>query len=89
MSKVVGRIVDLEREAARLRESYTQRKKTVLEKSQKLKNKRHSEYLEVRYVDCNSFYNTVMIMDLSDSTARRIDRKAISELTQIFNESDV
>ena len=86
MSKIVGRIVDLEREVAKLRESYTNRKRTVLEMSQKLGNERHGKYLEVRYVDGNSFYDTVMIMDLSDSTARRIDRKAISELTKVMND---
>lgn len=88
LSNLMCKIVDLEKECENLHISVNSIRKSVVEMSKSLAQDRHKEYLTLRFVKCNGFYDTVMKMNLSDSTARRIDRKAISELTRIINATD-
>lgn len=87
LSNIMCRIVDLEKECEKLRISADNTRKTVTELAEELTQEQHREYLMLRFVECNGFYDTAMKMDLSDSTARRIDRKVISDLTRVMNES--
>lgn len=86
MANIVGRMVDLLKEIEDLDELIKDRKSLVYRMSDKLSNDRHSQYIKLRFLEKNGFYDTVMIMDLSDSTARRIEAKAISEITRLINE---
>lgn len=85
MANIVGKIVDLERTIRRLEENLHERRQLVTELAAEISNDRHSQYIKLRYVKCNPFFDTVMIMDLTDSTARRIDRRAVSDLTKVIN----
>lgn len=87
LSNIMCRIVDLEKECEKLHISADNTRKTVTELAEELTQEQHREYLMLRFVECNGFYDTAMKMDLSDSTARRIDRKVISDLTRVMNES--
>ena len=88
MANIIGRMVDLLKEIEDLDEIIRDRKSLVYRMSDKLSNERHSQYLKLRFLEKNGFYDTVMIMDLTDSTARRIEAKAISEITRLINESE-
>ena len=85
MAKIVGRIVDLTEEVEDLDRMIDAKKSFLTKAGEKLSGNRHRTYLKVRYIDQNGFYDTVMIMDLADSTAKRIDKNMISELTKIIN----
>lgn len=85
LSNLMCKIVDLEKEAERLRISADGTRKTVLELAEDLVQEQHREYLTLRFVECNGFFDTAMKMGLTDSTARRIDRKVVSELTKSMN----
>lgn len=88
MANIVGRMVDLLKEIEELDEIIRDRKSLVYRMSNKLSTDRHSQYIKLRFLEKNGFYDTVMIMGLTDSTARRIERKAISELTRIMNTAE-
>ena len=85
LSNLMCRILDLEKECKNLRISVDKTTKTVLEVANSLTQEQHRDYLVLRFVECNGFYDTVMKMDLSDSKARRIDRKVISDVTKALN----
>ena len=85
MANIVGRMVDLIREVDELDEIIRDRKSIIYRLSDKLSNDRHSQYIKLRFLEKNGFYDTVMKMELTDSTARRIERKAISEITRAMN----
>lgn len=87
LSNLMCRILDLEKECEKLRIRADNTRKTVTDLAEELTQEQHREYLMLRFVECNGFYDTVMKMDLSDSTARRIDRKVISDLTRVINDS--
>ena len=86
MANIVGKIVDLEREMYQTNKIIEHRRAECEEITKKMPDKRQRDFLTVRYYDGNGFYDTVMILDLKDSTAKNIHRKAISEFTKIFNE---
>ena len=88
MANIVGRMVDLIREVDELDEIIRDRKSIIYRLSDKLSTDRHSQYIKLRFLEKNGFYDTVMKMELTDSTARRIERKAISELTRIMNTAE-
>lgn len=85
MSNLVGRLVDLLHEIEEMDEVIGNRKSFVTRMCQKLHDDRYSQWIILRFVEKNGFYDTVMKMGLTDSTGRRIDRKAISELTKVMN----
>lgn len=87
MANIVGRMVDLLKEIEDLDEIIRDRKSLVYRMSDKLSNDRHSQYIKLRFLEKNGFYDTVMKMELTDSTARRIEAKAISEITTLMNET--
>lgn len=86
LANIVGKIVDLEHEMYRTEKIIKHRRAEFEEIVNKFTDERQRDFLTVRYVDGNGFYDTAMIMDLSDSTARRIHRKAITQFTILFNE---
>ena len=86
MSNIVGKIVDLEREIYDRDKIIKKRRAEFEDISQKMKNDRQREFLTLRYYDGNGFYDTAMLMDLKDATAKRVHRKAITEFTTLFNE---
>lgn len=88
MANIVGRMVELLREVDELDEIIRDRKSIIYRLSDKLSTDRHSQYIKLRFLEKNGFYETVMKMELTDSTARRIERKAISELTRIMNTAE-
>ena len=88
MANIVGRIVDLTEEVKGIDGIIHERTAFLLLASDNFSDKRYQKYMFTRYIDCNGFYETAMRMDLSDSTARRIDRRVISDLTKIMNEKD-
>lgn len=88
MANIVGRMVDLIREVDELDELIKNRKSIIYRLSDKLSTDRHSQYIKLRFLEKNGFYDTVMKMELTDSTARRIERKAISELARIMNTAE-
>lgn len=87
MTNIVGRMVDLLREIENLDDMIADRKSFATRAIGKMSNDRHSQYIKLRFLEKNGFYDTVMIMELTDSTARRIERKAISEITSMVNDS--
>lgn len=88
MARVVGKIVDLERKISHSEKIVAKRRKEFEEISGKMSDDRQRDFLTTRYYDGNSFYETVMILDLSDSTARRVEKRAISEFTKLKNDHD-
>lgn len=82
LSNLMCKIVDLEKECERLRISADNTRKTVLELADELTQEPHKEYLLLRFVECNGFYDTAMKMGISDMKARRIDRKIVSEISK-------
>ena len=86
MANIVGRIVDLEKKIERSEEIIRKRRSVVDNITQSMPDKRQVEFLTIRYIDGNGLYDTAMLMDLSDSTAKRVHRKAIAEFTKIYNE---
>ena len=86
MANLVTRMIDLIVEVGECDEIIERRIEFLKMVGQELSNIRHQTYLRLRYVEQNSFYDTVVRMDLSDSTARRIDKRMISELTKIIND---
>lgn len=88
MSNIVGRIVDLEREIFETDKIIQRRRAEFNEITGKFPDdsQRERDFLTLRYYDGNGFYDTVMLMDLSNSTAKRIHKKGISEFTRLFNE---
>ena len=93
MANIVGRIVDLEKKLTDI-DRRTLERRDIFEKiARKMSNERQKQFLTIRYFDGNGFYDTVMLMDLTDSTARRIEKRAISEfsdhLTQYLAEKPI
>lgn len=86
LTNIVGRIVDLEREIYRTDKIIQHRRAEFEEISKKMTNNKQRDFLVIRYFEGNGFYDTAMLMNLSDSTAKRIHKKAITEFTKIFNE---
>jgi len=86
MSNLVGKIVDIEREICETDKIIKKRRAEFKELSRNMTDERQREFLTIRYYDGNGFYDTALIMDLSDSTAKRIHKKAITEFTKLFNE---
>ena len=84
LSNLMCKLLDLEKECENLRICADERRKTVLELAGELTQDRSREYLTLRFVEKNGFYDTAMKMGVSDSTARRIDRKTVSEFSEIF-----
>lgn len=82
LSNLMCKIVDLEKECERLRISADNTRKTVLDIANELTQEPHKEYLILRFVECNGFYDTAMKMGISDMKARRIDRKIVSEISK-------
>ena len=82
LSNLMCKIVDLERECENLRISADGKRKTLLEFANELTQEQHRDYLVLRFVECNGFYDTAMKMGISDSKARRIDRKIVSEISK-------
>lgn len=81
MANIVGRIVDLQKKMDDI-DRRTLERRSIFEKiSRKMSDERQKQFLTIRYFDGNSFYDTVMLMDLVDSTARRIEKRAISEFS--------
>lgn len=87
MANIVGKIVDLTREVNDIDRIVQERTWILMVLSKNFSDERYQEYMFTRYIDCNSFYDTVMKMDLADSTARRIEKKMILELANLMNES--
>lgn len=88
LSNLMCRILDLEKECEKLHISVNSTKKSVLELAEDLTQDRHREYLTLRFIEYNGFYDTAMKMGVSDSTARRIDRRVISDLTKAMNKTN-
>ena len=86
MSNLVGKIVDIEREIYETDKIIVKRRAEFKEITGKMSDKRQRDFLTLRYYDGNGFYDTAMIMDLSDTTAKRVNKKAIAEFTRLFNE---
>jgi len=89
LANIVGRMVDLLNEIDELDEMLMDRRSFVTRAVDKLSDDRHCQYIKLRYLDRKGFYETVMIMDLADSTARRIEKKSISEITRLINTSEL
>ena len=89
LSNLMCKIVDLEKECENLRISADGKRKTVLELANELTQEQHRDYLVLRFVECNGFYDTVMKMDISDAKGRRIDRQVISDLADATTKSSV
>ena len=85
LANIVGKIVDLEREICRVEHIIEHRKAKFEEITNNFSDSRQREFLTIRYVEGNGFYDTAMLMDLKDSTAKRIHRNAIAEFTKIYN----
>lgn len=88
MANIVGRMVDLLKEIEELDEIIRDRKSMIYRMSDKLSNDRHSRYIKLRFLEKKGFYDTVMIMGLTDSTARRVERRAIREIMDLMNGHD-
>ena len=86
LTNIVGRIVDLEREIYRTDKIIKHRRAEFEEITGKMTNGKQRDFLTIRYFDGNGFYDTAMLMNLSDSTAKRIHKRGITEFTKIFNE---
>lgn len=86
LANIVGKIVDLEEKIYRNEEIIQKRRAEFEELTKKMSDKRQVQFLTIRYYDGNGFYDTVMKMDLTDSTAKRIHRLAITEFTRLMNE---
>ena len=86
LTKIVGRIVDIEREIYKKNKIIKHRRAEFEEITKKMSDRRQIEFLTTRYYDGNGFYDTALIMNLPISTAKRIHRKGIAEFTKIFNE---
>lgn len=86
MANIVGKIVDLEKQLYKYEKIILHRRAEFEEISKKMRDDRQREFLTIRYYDGHGFYDTALIMDLSDSTAKRIHKKAITEFTKLFNE---
>ena len=87
VENLMCKIIDLEKECENLRMSADGKRKTVLEYANSLTQEQHRDYLVLRFVECHGFYDTTMMMSekykkFSDSKARRIDRKVISDLSR-------
>ena len=85
MSNIVGRIVDLEREIYQREKIIKHRRAQFEEISKRMSKERERDFLTIRYLDGNGFYDTAMLMDISDATAKRIHRSAIKEFTILYN----
>ena len=85
LANIVGKIVDLEREICRVEHIIEHRKAKFEEITNNFSDSRQREFLTIRYVEGNGFYDMAMLMDLKDSTAKRIHRNAIAEFTKIYN----
>lgn len=89
LSNLMCRIIDLEKECENLRISADNKRKSVAEYAEELTQDRHREYLLLRFVESKGFYDTAMKMNLSDSTARRIDRKVVADFAKSFNNRNI
>lgn len=85
MANIVGKIVDLEKKLSDIEKRSLERRMIFEKICLLMADKRQTDFLTVRFYDGNSFYETVMLLDLADSTARRIERNAISEFTKQYN----
>lgn len=86
MSNLVGKIVDIEREICDTDKIIVKRRTEFKEISDRMPDERQRQFLTIRYYDGNGFYDTAMIMDLSDTTAKRVHKRAITEFTRLFND---
>lgn len=86
LANIVGKIVDLEKKMYQYEKIIKHRRAEFEEITNLFENDQQKEFLTIRYYDGNGFYDTAMLMDISDTTAKRIHKKAVSEFTRIFNE---
>ena len=86
MANIVGKIVDLERKLTKIDRKILNRRDVFEKICGEMENDRHRQFLTIRYFDGNSFYETVMLMDLTDSTGRRIQKRAVVDFMTRYNE---
>ena len=89
LSNLMCRILDLEKECENLRISADNKRTSVVEYAKALTQDRHREYLLLRFVESKGFFDTATEMNLSDSTARRIDRKVVSDFARNFENHNI
>lgn len=86
MANIVGRIVDLEDEILIIHKLIIARKRIVKEIAGEIDKPHYGQFLVLRYVDGNGFYDTAAIMNLKDTTAKRMNRKSVAEFSKIYTE---
>ena len=89
LSNLMCKILDLEKECENLRINADWTLKTVKSVLDDLTQVRHKDYLMLRFVERNGIFETAMKMDVSDSTAKRIDKKAVSEFAKIYTKRQI
>ena len=89
LSNLMCKILDLEKECENLRINADWTLKTVKSILDDLTQVRHKDYLMLRFVERNGIFETAMKMDVSDSTAKRIDKKAVSEFAKIYTKRQI
>jgi hypothetical protein len=86
MASVVGRIVDLENEIIDKYQIVRERKQTVKEIAAEMSDKRQGQFLTLRFVEGRGFYDTLMYMNVKDTTGKRINHKSVLEFSKRYSE---
>ena len=85
LANIVGKMVDLENKLMDIDHKVLAKRQMFGVVTNQMGDNRQTQFLTIRYLDGHSFYDTVMLMDLTDSTARRIEKRGISEFADTYN----
>ena len=84
MANIVGRMVDMEKEIEELYKTLRFLRTRIVIIAKRFQDDRSRDFLIIRYVECNGFFDTAETMGLSDSTAKRVEKRAIEEFIENY-----
>lgn len=85
MATIIGRMIELEKRVETLKKIYWQRRKIVGRFALSYDDEKVAEFIEMRYVQEKSIYIVSAKMDLSETTARRMQRKIIIDFGEYYD----
>lgn len=85
LSAIVGRIVELEKRIESIKKIYWMRRKIISKFALTLDNEQYADFIENRYIREKSIYVVSAMMDIPETSARRIQRRIIIDFCAYYD----
>ena len=85
MSAIIGVIIELEKRVDAIKKIYWQRRKIVSKFLFTYEDEKTRDFIENRYIREKSIYVVSAMMDMSESNARRLQKKVIVDFGEYYD----